>query len=145
MKLGLRKSSSVLAVLLLCVASALAQTDPLPSWNDGPNKRAIISFVNGVTREGGPDFVPAAQRIATFDNDGTLWSEQPIYFQFAFALDRVKTLAPNHPDWKTTQPFKAVLDGDMRALVASGEKGGWSITPTPNVNGAMTGSHTLES
>src|SRR4030095_439275 len=102
---------------------AFAQSDPLPSWNDGPNKRAIISFVNSVTRDGGPDFVRVPQRIATFDNDGTLWSEQPIYFQFAFALDRVKALAPNHPEWKTTQPFKAVLDGDMKALLASGEKG----------------------
>ena len=123
MKLVLRRCSSLLALVLICVSSALAQTDPLPSWNDGQNKRAIVSFVNSVTREGGPDFVPAAQRIATFDNDGTLWSEQPIYFQFAFALDRVKALAPNHPEWKSTQPFKAVLDGDMKALIASGEKG----------------------
>jgi len=98
-------------------------TDPLPSWNDGVNKRAIIDFVNRVTKEGGPEFVPIPQRIATFDNDGTLWSEQPIYFQFAFALDRVKALAPNHPEWKTQQPFQAVLEGDMKALSASGEKG----------------------
>jgi phosphoserine phosphatase len=98
-------------------------TDPLPSWNDGPAKKAIIEFVARVTKEGGPEFVPPAERIATFDNDGTLWSEQPIYFQFAFALDRVKALAPQHPEWKTQQPFKAVLDGDMKALVASGEKG----------------------
>ena len=109
--------------MLICATYAFAQSDPLPTWNDGPSKRAIISFVNSVTREGGSDFVPVPQRIATFDNDGTLWSEQPIYFQFAFALDRVKALAPNHPEWKTTQPFKAVLDGDMKALMASGEKG----------------------
>lgn len=123
MKLILKNFSSLLAIVLICATSVLAQTDPLPSWNDGPNKRAIVSFVTSVTRAGGPDFVPPSQRIATFDNDGTLWSEQPIYFQFAFALDRVKALAPNHPEWKTTQPFKAVLDGDMKTLIASGEKG----------------------
>jgi phosphoserine phosphatase len=100
-----------------------ASTDPLPSWNDGPAKKAIIEFVTRVTKEGGRDFVPPAERIATFDNDGTLWSEKPIYFQFAFAIDRVKALAPQHPEWKTQQPFKAVLDGDMKALAASGEKG----------------------
>jgi phosphoserine phosphatase len=97
--------------------------DPLPSWNDGPARKAIIEFVERVTKEGSPDFVPPAERIATFDNDGTLWSEQPIYFQFAFALDRVKALAPQHPEWKAQQPFKAALDGDMKTLVASGEKG----------------------
>jgi hypothetical protein len=88
---------------------------------DRPRVRS--STLTRVTRPGGADFVPIPERIATFDNDGTLWSEQPIYFQFAFALDRVKALAPQHPDWKTTQPFKAVLDGDMKALAASGEKG----------------------
>ena len=97
--------------------------DPLPSWNDGASKKAITDFVSRVTKEGGPDFVPAAERIATFDNDGTLWSEQPIYFQLAFALDRVKALAPQHPEWKTTQPFKGVLEGDMKAVAASGERG----------------------
>ncbi len=104
-------------------ASSQQSPDPLPSWNDGPTKKAIIEFVARVTKEGGGDFVPVAERIATFDNDGTLWSEQPIYFQLAFALDRVKALAPQHPDWKTQQPFKAVLDGDTKALAASGEKG----------------------
>lgn len=118
-----RVAARVVAVLLVASALAQAQTDPLPSWNDGPNKRAIVSFVETVTKESNPNFVPAPQRIATFDNDGTLWSEQPIYFQFAFALDRVKTLAPHHPDWKTQQPFKAVLDGDMKTVAASGEKG----------------------
>ena len=114
-----------LAVAILFVAATVAhaQADPLPSWNDGQNKRAIVDFISRVTKEGSPDFIPVAQRIATFDNDGTLWSEQPIYFQFAFALDRVKALAPHHPEWKTQQPFKAVLDGDMKALAASGEKG----------------------
>jgi hypothetical protein len=96
--------------------------DALRSWNDGPSKRAIVDFVAKVTREG-RDFVPVAERIAVFDNDGTLWSEQPMYFQLAFALDRVKELAPQHPEWKTTQPFKGVLEGDMKAVAASGEKG----------------------
>ena len=102
---------------------ALAQTDPLPSWNDVPSKRAITDFVARVTRQGGPDFVPPAQRIATFDNDGTLWVEHPMYVQLAFALDRVKALAPLHPEWKETQPFKAVLEGDMKTLGESGEHG----------------------
>ena len=102
---------------------ALAQADPLPSWNDGATKKSITDFVARVTTQGGPDFVPADQRIATFDNDGTLWIEQPMYVQLAFILDRVKTLAPQNPGWKTKQPFKAVLDGDMRALAASGERG----------------------
>jgi len=112
-----------LVLLLVAPASLWAQSDPLPSWNDGPAKQSIVSFVQKVTDRAGAGFVPPEQRIATFDNDGTLWSEQPIYFQFAFALARVKTLAPKHPEWKTQQPFKAVLDGDMKALAASGEKG----------------------
>src|SRR6185295_17729552 len=97
--------------------------DPLLSWNEGAAKKSIVDFVSRVTQEGGPDFVPPAERIATFDNDGTLWSEQPIYFQVAFALDRVKALAPQHPEWKQKQPFKAVLEGDMKAVAASGERG----------------------
>jgi hypothetical protein len=119
---------STLAVMpaltgLLRANSALAQADPLPSWNDGAAKSSITGFVARVTTQGGPDFVPPDQRIATFDNDGTLWVEQPMYVQFAFMLDRVKALAPQNPGWKTKQPFKAVLDGDMKALAASGEKG----------------------
>jgi hypothetical protein len=86
-------------------------------------KSSILDFVARVTTQGGPDFVPVDQRLATFDNDGTLWVEQPMYTQMAFALDRVKALAPMHPEWKTKQPFAAVLDGDLRALTASGEKG----------------------
>jgi phosphoglycolate phosphatase-like HAD superfamily hydrolase len=126
------KRHYVLSILFAaCLAVALApsarplplRSDPLPSWNDGPAKTAILEFVKRVTKTGGPDFVPVAERIATFDNDGTLWSEQPIYFQFAFVLDRVKALAPNHPEWKTQQPFKAVIDGDTQALAAAGEKG----------------------
>ncbi|MGO6685560.1 HAD family hydrolase [Rhizobium leguminosarum] len=111
------------AVCLCAAASAVAQTDALPSWNDTASKQAIVSFVEKVTRSGSADFVPEAERIAVFDNDGTLWVEHPIYTQLAFALDRVKVLAPEHPEWKDTQPFKAVLEGDMKALAASGEKG----------------------
>lgn len=122
---------AVLAALLTSAAGAvtlsrfpaLAQGDPLPSWNDGKAKQSILDFVAAVTREGSPDLVPAPQRVATFDNDGTLWVEQPMYTQLAFALDRVKALAPMHPEWANQQPFKAVLDGDMKALAAAGEHG----------------------
>jgi phosphoglycolate phosphatase-like HAD superfamily hydrolase len=103
--------------------TAQAQADPLPSWNEGATKQAITAFVARVTTQGGSDFVPVDERIATFDNDGTLWIEQPMYVQLAFILDRVKALAPQNPDWKSKQPFQAVLDGDMKALAASGEKG----------------------
>ncbi|TMQ74532.1 hypothetical protein ACCUM_0007 [Candidatus Accumulibacter phosphatis] len=105
-------------------ALVMAQTsDPLPSWNDGKAKQSVIEFVSKVTTRASPDFVPPAERIATFDNDGTLWTEQPMYTQLAFALDRVKALASQHPEWNTTQPFKAVLDNDFDTLVALGEKG----------------------
>ena len=120
---------AVLAGLLASTAAAtlplpaLAQADPLPSWNDGPAKKAITDFVGKVTRAGGPDFVPVPERIATFDNDGTLWCEQPMYVQLAFALDRVKAMAGQHPEWKDKQPFKAVLDNDIAALGDAGEKG----------------------
>jgi phosphoglycolate phosphatase-like HAD superfamily hydrolase len=103
--------------------AAPAAEGPLPSWNDGPAKKEILYFVWRVTREGGPDFVPSEARVAVFDNDGTLWSEQPMYVQAAFALDRVKALAPQHPDWKNRQPFKGVLENDMKAVAASGERG----------------------
>jgi phosphoglycolate phosphatase-like HAD superfamily hydrolase len=110
-------------LVTLLVALVAAHAQPLPSWNDGAAKRTIIAFVQRVTRQGGPDFVPIDQRIATFDNDGTMWAEQPVYFQVAFAIDRVKALAPQHPEWKDKQPFKAVLEGDHSALAAAGEKG----------------------
>ncbi len=113
------------AVLALAVgafsATALARADPLPSWNDGAAKARIVAFVKAVTDKRSKDYVAPADRIAVFDNDGTLWSEQPMYFQLAFAIDRVKALAPKHPEWKTKQPFKAALEGDMMALAASGE------------------------
>ncbi|MBJ3775964.1 HAD family hydrolase [Acuticoccus mangrovi] len=117
---------SVLAALAVVVTStgfALADTDPLPSWNEGATKTAIVDFMTAITTEGGPDYVAPADRIATFDNDGTLWSEQPMYVQLAFALDRVKALAPEHPEWKDEEPFKSVLDGNLEALAASGHKG----------------------
>lgn len=101
----------------------MAQADPLASWNDGPAKRAIVAFVGQAAQPGSPGYIPPAARLATFDNDGTLWAEQPIYFQFLFALDRVKALAPGHPEWRTQQPFKAALEGDMKTLAASGEHG----------------------
>lgn len=100
-----------------------AQTDPLPSWNDTAAKKNIESFVGRVTKEDSPDFVPPAERIATFDNDGTLWVESPVYTQVAFAFERVKELAPQHPEWKTKQPFKGILEGNMKAVAATGEKG----------------------
>src|SRR5262245_33981222 len=104
-------------------AATGAETDPLPSWNNGSSKQAIIDFVTKVTQEGSPDYVAPNDRVATFDNDGTLWAEKPVYFQLLFAIDRVKALAPEHPEWQDTQPYKAVLEGDMEALAASGEKG----------------------
>jgi phosphoglycolate phosphatase-like HAD superfamily hydrolase len=120
---------TVLEVLLaacLCgnaAVQAQTQSDALPSWNDGAVKKSIADFVARVTTQGAPDFVPAEQRIATFDNDGTLWPEQPVYFQLAFAFDRIKAMAPQHPEWKTQQPFKALLEKDRKALAAYGEKG----------------------
>ena len=108
-----------LFALLMFPAWALAD---LPSWNEGPTKSAILDFVARVTREGGPDYVPPAERIAVFDNDGTLWSEQPMYVQLAFGLDRIKAQSPQHPEWKTTQPFKAALEGDAKTLAQGGAK-----------------------
>ncbi|MFZ2069637.1 MAG: HAD family hydrolase [Xanthobacteraceae bacterium] len=104
-------------------AQTAATSGPLSSWNDGAAKKAITECVSRVTRQGGPDFVPPDERIATFDNDGTLWVEHPMYTQLAFILDRVKALAPMHPEWQNTQPFKAVLAGDMKSLGAAGEHG----------------------
>src|SRR5437867_10440125 len=106
----------------LAVPLSAHAADPLPSWNDGPAKQSIVEFVAKVTKEGSPDFVPAEERVATFDNDGTLWCEQPMYFQLLFALDRVKALAPQHPEWKTKEPFASLLKGDMRGALAGGER-----------------------
>lgn len=107
----------------LCASVALSQpTDPLPSWNDGPAKQAILDFVTQVTTEG-DHFVPPTERIAVFDNDGTLWCEKPIYPQLAFAVDRVRGLSPQHAEWANQQPFKAVLEKDRKALLALGKQG----------------------
>ena len=97
--------------------------NPLPSWNNGSTKAAIIAFVTKATTAGSPDFIPQSERIATFDNDGTLWTEQPLYVEFVFALDQVKALAPRHPEWKTEQPFRAVLENDQQTLLSGGEAG----------------------
>jgi phosphoglycolate phosphatase-like HAD superfamily hydrolase len=110
---------------LACALSFLTTVrgaEPLPSWNDSGPKKAIVAFVEKVTKEGSPDFVKPEERIATFDNDGTLWCEQPMYFQLLFALDRVKALAPQHPEWKTKEPFASLLKGDVKAALAGGER-----------------------
>jgi phosphoserine phosphatase len=118
---------AVLTIVALATASPNpsfpADQDPLPSWNEGATKKAIMDFVTAVTTSGSPDYVRPEDRIATFDNDGTLWTEQPMYTQLAFALDRVKAMAPQHPEWKDKQPFKAVLEGDLKSLAEAGEHG----------------------
>jgi hypothetical protein len=114
----------------LCALLALAATfgcraqtrDPLPSWNEGKAKQSILEFVEATTTEGSPGFVPAAERIAVFDNDGTLWAEQPMYVQLLFAVDRVKDLAPEHPEWNETEPFASILKGDLKGALAGGER-----------------------
>ncbi len=103
-------------VATFALLSSAWAADPLPSWNEGATKSAIVQFVDRVTDPKSPDFVPVTERIATFDNDGTLWSEQPMYFQILFALERVKALAPDHPDWQTQEPFASVLKGDIKNL-----------------------------
>jgi hypothetical protein len=114
--------TNVLLGLVLCQAAPA--DDPLPSWDESPAKSAILRFVERVTDEKSPDYVAPAERVATFDNDGTLWSEQPVYFQLMFAIDRVRQLAPQHPEWKTEQPFQSVLRGDRHDQASS--------NPTPN-------------
>ena len=120
---GHQRTAKVSAVLMLCFASMAAAADPLPSWNDTGPKKAIIQFVEAVTKQGSPDFVPVPERIATFDNDGTLWAEQPIYTQVFFIVDRIKDLASQHPEWQTQEPFASVLKGDPRGVTAGGEAG----------------------
>lgn len=132
-RVPLFKASLVSIFLLLWLLSPTVPAqaaDPLPSWNEGPARQAIVRFVEAVTDKSGPGYVPPDQRIAAFDNDGTLWSEQPIYFQGFFTFDRVKALAPKHPEWKERQPFKAVLENDMKAVAAAGEKGAMEILMT---------------
>jgi phosphoserine phosphatase len=112
-----------LLIALVGARSAAGQSDPLPSWNDGASKKAIVDFVGRVTKEGSAEFVPVEERIATFDNDGTLWNEQPMYVELAFTLEEVAKMAARYPDWQTTQPFAAVLHHDTKALAASGDEG----------------------
>ena len=114
------KFIALLLAFNVCLATLAA--DPLPSWNDGKAKQAIVAFVEKVTQEGAPDFVPVAERVAVFDNDGTLWAEQPMYFQASFIFDRIKQLAPQHPEWSEEEPFASVLKGDVKAALAGGEK-----------------------
>ncbi|MBU4563116.1 MAG: haloacid dehalogenase-like hydrolase [Desulfarculus sp.] len=123
MKRGVAFGAAALVAMLAFATLSFAAGDPLPSWRDGTSKQAIVDFVDKVNRKGGPDFVPPAQRIATFDNDGTLWAEQPMYFQFFFALDRLKQMAPSHPEWKKSQAVQAALAGDMAKLAKMGHKG----------------------
>jgi phosphoserine phosphatase len=117
------------ALLTLAVAAPFGRSvfaqpaDPLPSWNDGPAKARILAFVQSVTQGGGPDYVPPAERVAVFDNDGTLWAEQPVYVQAFFVADRIRAMAPDHPEWKAREPYASVLRGDLRGLAAAGEKG----------------------
>jgi phosphoglycolate phosphatase-like HAD superfamily hydrolase len=118
------KSILLYSCLGVLVAAPLARAqDPLPSWNEGAAKKAITEFVARTTKDGSAEFVKPSERIAVFDNDGTLWCEQPIYFQFAFAMDRAKALAPQHPEWKEKEPFQSLLAGDMKGFAATGEKG----------------------
>ena len=112
----MKKLPLYLFTFLICFALTIAVTyaqDPLPSWIDTGPKKAIVTFVEKVTKTGSPDFVPVAERIATFDNDGTLWAEQPMYFQLLFALDRMKAIAPQHPEWKDKEPHEKRLEADL--------------------------------
>ena len=112
----------VLFLSLLIGTVSVAIAEPLPSWNNTGSKEAIVSFVERVTKEGSKDFVPPGQRIAVFDNDGTLWAEQPLYFQFLYAFDRVKELAPQHPEWKEKEPYASILKGDLKKALAGGKE-----------------------
>jgi phosphoglycolate phosphatase-like HAD superfamily hydrolase len=114
---------TVATLATLAFAGSSWAADPLPSWSDTGPKKAIVQFVEKVTKEGSPDFVPVPERIATFDNDGTLWAEQPIYTQVFFLVDQVKAMAPRHPEWRTQEPFASVLKGDLKAVTANGEAG----------------------
>ncbi|HEX2951093.1 MAG TPA: haloacid dehalogenase-like hydrolase, partial [Armatimonadota bacterium] len=114
--IGIRLVLALVLGLVVSMPYALAVVDPLPAWNDGPAKSAIISFVRQTTTPGSPGFVPREERFATFDQDGTLWVEQPMYAQVVFTLDRVRALAAQHPEWRTTEPFKTVLSGDQQAI-----------------------------
>jgi phosphoserine phosphatase len=124
MRIGHKTDFTALAIVcaMMFATTICRAADPLPSWNDGPAKQSIISFVEKVTKAGSPEFVPVAERIAVFDNDGTLWCEQPVYFQMFFILDRIKELAPQHPEWKDKEPFASVLKGDLKSAMAGGAR-----------------------
>jgi hypothetical protein len=122
MKRTLPNFSAICFAMVFLVAAAAQAAEPLPSWNDGKTKQSLLAFVEKATTLGSPHFVPAAERIATFDNDGTLWAEQPMYFQLLFALDRVKELAPQHPEWKDKEPFASLLKGDVKTALSGGMK-----------------------
>src|SRR5687768_3701385 len=111
---------AAMLVMSAMTTGAYAQ-DPLASWNEGASKQAIVDFVARVTKVGGKDYVPPAERIATFDNDGTLWGEQPMYFQVLFAIDRIRAMAPQHPEWKEKEPFASIIKGDVKGALAGGE------------------------
>src|SRR5579864_3891672 len=119
----MRCSFAKILIALFLLSLAAFGAEPLPSWNDGPAKKSIIDFVEKVTKPGSPDFVPVPERIATFDNDGTLWCEEPLPVQLFFLIDRVKALAPQHPEWKTQEPYASLLRGDTKGVMASGERG----------------------
>jgi phosphoserine phosphatase len=133
--------SGTLLLVALCLPALAA--DPLPSWNEGAARTAIVDFVDKVTDPASPGFVPAPERIAVFDNDGTLWSEQPVYVQFAFIIDRVKALSAQHPEWKDTQPFKAALEGDLKTLAASGPRGLAELTAATHAGMTVTEFETI--
>ncbi|CUI71753.1 HAD family hydrolase [Achromobacter kerstersii] len=135
MTLTLRTAQRLFAMLaLLFLAGMVHAQTPLPSWNDGPSRQAIVEFVAAVTKEGGADYVAPADRIAVFDNDGTLWSEQPFYFELIFALDELKLMAPKHPEWSQEQPYKAALEGDHKTLAESGMHGLMKIVGVTHTN-----------
>ena len=130
-----KRLTAVLFAAVISFANAVtAAPDPLPSWNEGPSKKSILEFVEKVTEQGGPDFVPENQRIATFDNDGNLWAEKPMYFQLIYAIDQVKKMAPKHPEWKTQEPFASVLKGDTVKVMASGKEGLMKILAATHTN-----------
>src|SRR5437773_3352113 len=130
-------AAALVGALIFTTTIAHAQ-DPLPSWNDGKTKKSITEYGAKVTKEGSPDFVPPEERIATFDNDGTLWCEQPMYFQLMFAFDRVKALAPQHPEWKTKEPFASLLKGDVKGALAGGEKAIFQIVAATHTGMSTT-------
>ncbi len=133
----MKQNGRQIALVFCLLASAIAMAfaaDPLASWNDTEPKKAIIDFVEKVTKDGSPDFVPPAERIAVFDNDGTLWAEQPMYFQLQFMLDRIKAIAPQHPEWNEKEPFKSILAGDPKAALAGGEKAIAEMTAVTHAN-----------